>query len=157
MKGKCDRCGGELYQRADDNPETIKKRLEVYFKETSPLIDYYKKAGKLIEVVSEGGPQAVNKKILTALRGDEGMGIEIKSEKEIAVMRQAGQIVAEILKILAGQIKPGMKTKELDIIAQRELKKRARSPRSKATAAIRPRSACPLMTKSSTGFRATES
>ncbi len=69
VKGKCDKCGGELYQRADDNPETIKKRLEVYLKETSPLTDYYKKAGKLIEVVSEGGPQAVSKKILTALKG----------------------------------------------------------------------------------------
>ena len=45
------------------------------------------------------------------------MGIEIKSEKEIAVMRQAGKIVAEVLKILAEQDKPGMKTKELDIIA----------------------------------------
>ena len=52
------------------------------------------------------------------------MGIEIKSEKEIAEMRQAGHIVAEILKIMAGQIKPGMKTKELDIIAQQELKNR---------------------------------
>jgi adenylate kinase len=66
-KGVCDRCGGELYQRADDNPATIRKRLEVYLKETSPLIDYYKKAGKLIEVISEGGPEAVNKKIITAL------------------------------------------------------------------------------------------
>ena len=34
VKGKCDRCGGELYQRADDNAETVKKRLEVYFEET---------------------------------------------------------------------------------------------------------------------------
>jgi methionyl aminopeptidase len=51
------------------------------------------------------------------------MGIEIKSEKEIAVMRQAGKIVAEILRILTEQVKPGMKTKELDIIAERELKR----------------------------------
>src|SRR4030042_1602417 len=51
------------------------------------------------------------------------MGIEIKSEKEIAVMRQAGKIVAEILMILTRQIQPGMKTKELDIIAERELKR----------------------------------
>jgi len=51
------------------------------------------------------------------------MGIEIKSEKEIAVMRQTGKIVAEILRILTKQVKPGMKTKELDIIAERELKR----------------------------------
>ena len=51
------------------------------------------------------------------------MGIIIKSEKEIAVMRQAGRIVATILEILSEQVRPGMKTKELDIIAERELKK----------------------------------
>ena len=51
------------------------------------------------------------------------MGIEIKSEKEIDAMRQAGKIVAEILKTLTKQVKPGMKTKELDIIAERELKR----------------------------------
>jgi methionyl aminopeptidase len=52
------------------------------------------------------------------------MGIEIKSEKEIDNMRQAGRIVAEILRILAAQAKPGMKTKEMDIIAEKELKKK---------------------------------
>jgi methionyl aminopeptidase len=51
------------------------------------------------------------------------MGIEIKSEKEIAVMRQAGRIVAEVLKILSERLQPGMKTKEMDTIAIRELKR----------------------------------
>jgi methionyl aminopeptidase len=51
------------------------------------------------------------------------MGIELKSEKEIATMRQAGKIVADVLRIMAEQIKPGMKTKELDAIAIKELKK----------------------------------
>jgi adenylate kinase len=68
VKGICDRCGGQLYQRDDDKPETIKKRLQVYLEETAPLINYYKKAGKLVEVVSEGGPENVNKKIVSALR-----------------------------------------------------------------------------------------
>jgi methionyl aminopeptidase len=52
------------------------------------------------------------------------MTIEIKSAAEIDLMRQSCKIVAEILKILAEQIKPGMKTKDMDIIAERELKKR---------------------------------
>jgi methionyl aminopeptidase len=52
------------------------------------------------------------------------MGIQIKSEKEIAVMREAGRITAEVLKILTENVKPGMKTRELDNIAARELKKR---------------------------------
>ncbi|OGO00203.1 MAG: type I methionyl aminopeptidase [Chloroflexi bacterium RBG_13_51_52] len=52
------------------------------------------------------------------------MSIVIKSEKEIEIMRQSGKIVADILKILTEQMKPGMKTKEMDLIAERELKKR---------------------------------
>ena len=43
VEGVCDKCGGPLYQRSDDNPEVIKKRLEVYKKQTSPLLEYYKK------------------------------------------------------------------------------------------------------------------
>jgi methionyl aminopeptidase len=52
------------------------------------------------------------------------MIIEIKSAEEIALMRQAGKIVAEILNILVENIKPGVRTKDMDIIAERELKKR---------------------------------
>jgi len=68
VKGRCDRCGGELYQRADDNVETIKNRLKVYFTETSPLIDYYKKAGKLLEINGEGSAAEVNERVVAALR-----------------------------------------------------------------------------------------
>ena len=67
VAGKCDRCGGELYQRDDDNVETIKKRLEVYFAETSPLIDYYTSAGKLLEINGVGDSAEVNKRIVAAL------------------------------------------------------------------------------------------
>jgi adenylate kinase len=42
VEGVCDKCGGELYQRSDDNPEVIKKRLQVYQDQTSPLLLYYK-------------------------------------------------------------------------------------------------------------------
>ena len=47
QEGICDVCGGELYQREDDAPETVAKRLEVYHKETQPLIDYYESEGVL--------------------------------------------------------------------------------------------------------------
>ena len=43
VEGVCDKCGGQLYQRSDDNPEVIKKRLEVYKQQTQPLLDYYRK------------------------------------------------------------------------------------------------------------------
>lgn len=65
--GRCDRCGGELYQRPDDSPETVTKRLEVYFAETAPLIDYYRRAGKLVEVNGEQGIENVAREIMTAL------------------------------------------------------------------------------------------
>ena len=45
--GICDVCGAELMIRADDQPETVKKRLEVYHKQTQPLIEYYQEAGSL--------------------------------------------------------------------------------------------------------------
>jgi adenylate kinase len=49
-EGKCDRCGGELYQRDDDKEEAIKKRLDVYEKQTFPLLEHYKTSGKVLEV-----------------------------------------------------------------------------------------------------------
>lgn len=47
---RCDRCGSALMQRADDNPEAIGRRLELYHKDTAPLVDFYKKKGTLHEV-----------------------------------------------------------------------------------------------------------
>lgn len=65
--GKCDQCGGELYQRPDDKVETVKKRLVVYFTETAPLIDYYTQADKLLEVEGEGSPDEVERRIIEAI------------------------------------------------------------------------------------------
>ncbi len=47
VTGICDACAGELYQRSDDNEETIKKRMDVYMTSTQPIIDYYAKQGKV--------------------------------------------------------------------------------------------------------------
>lgn len=53
-EGKCDKCGGELYQRDDDQEATIQKRLEVYTQQTAPLIDYYSGKGILKSVIGTG-------------------------------------------------------------------------------------------------------
>jgi adenylate kinase len=71
VSGRCDRCGGELYQRPDDTPETVRKRLEVYFAETAPVIDYYTQVGKLIAVDGEGSVDEVAGGIVVAVRGGE--------------------------------------------------------------------------------------
>lgn len=68
IKGKCDRCGGKLYQRADDTVETVKKRLDVYFAETAPLINYYKRSGKLIQIDGEGSIDDVERRIMDSLK-----------------------------------------------------------------------------------------
>jgi adenylate kinase len=62
--GKCDRCGGELYQRDDDKPETVRNRLSVYNQQTAPLIDYYRRQGKLVEVNGEQEADAVGRDLL---------------------------------------------------------------------------------------------
>lgn len=59
----CTRCGGELYQRKDDNPETVESRLQVYTQQTAPLIEYYEKKGLLFNVVGDSTPEATFEKI----------------------------------------------------------------------------------------------
>ena len=56
---KCSRCGSELYQRKDDNPETVQSRLDVYNAQTAPLIEYYTKKGLLFNVVGNMAPEEV--------------------------------------------------------------------------------------------------
>lgn len=55
VAGVCDRCGGKLYQRPDDTPETQKHRIKVYFEQTAPLIDYYRDKDLLVEVDGRPG------------------------------------------------------------------------------------------------------
>ena len=65
--GKCEKCGGELYQRPDDTLQTVKKRIKVYFAETAPLIDYYARRGKLLEIDGEGSADEVTRRIVAIL------------------------------------------------------------------------------------------
>jgi adenylate kinase len=64
---KCSRCGGELYQRKDDNPETVEKRIKVYNAQTAPLIDYYTKKGLIFNVKSNTTPEDVFEKVSAKL------------------------------------------------------------------------------------------
>jgi adenylate kinase len=65
--GKCDKCGGELYQRADDTPETVKKRIGVYLSDTAPLIEYYNASGKLVEISGEGNIDSISRSLIGAI------------------------------------------------------------------------------------------
>ena len=66
-EGVCDKCGGALEQRKDDQPETVKHRLEVYHQETEPLKDYYQAKGLLQNVPDLGGIEATNEAIMKLL------------------------------------------------------------------------------------------
>ena len=64
---KCPACGGEIYQRSDDQAEAIRERLNVYKAQTSPLIEYYRDRGQLVQIEAAGTPADVNTAIMRAL------------------------------------------------------------------------------------------
>jgi adenylate kinase len=65
--GICDHCGGQLFQREDDRPETIRVRMGAYNKSTAPLIDYYEKLGLLVSVSADGTPEEIYRRTVAAL------------------------------------------------------------------------------------------
>ena len=67
-KTTCERCGGELYQRKDDNEDTVGNRLKVYTEQTQPLIDYYTKKGVLLNIDGVGAIDEVFARICAALK-----------------------------------------------------------------------------------------
>ena len=71
--GVCDRCGGELVQRADDTPETQRRRIQVYFEQTAPLIDYYREKGILAEVDGRPGIDEIQAELLRVIAGVRGV------------------------------------------------------------------------------------
>jgi adenylate kinase len=73
-EGVCDKCGGELVQRPDDNPKTIMDRIEVYKKQSAPVIEYYREKIKFMDIIVNGGPDEMAAKILKELE-------KIKPEK----------------------------------------------------------------------------
>ncbi|MDD5765415.1 MAG: adenylate kinase [Candidatus Marinimicrobia bacterium] len=67
--GRCDACGGDLFQRDDDKAETITRRLDVYTRQTKPLVDFYKKSGNLRIIPATGTPDEVFQNIKKELIG----------------------------------------------------------------------------------------
>ena len=67
VEGTCDQCGGRLYQREDDNPESVKVRLEVYERSTAPLIRFYEEMGLLISIAATGSPEEIYSRTLRTL------------------------------------------------------------------------------------------
>ncbi|EKD95728.1 MAG: hypothetical protein ACD_24C00364G0002 [uncultured bacterium] len=67
-EGICNVCGGRLLRRKDDEPEAIIKRLEIFNEETTPVIDFFRKKGVLLEINAETAPKEVFENVLRALK-----------------------------------------------------------------------------------------
>ena len=70
----CPACGGEIYIRSDDRPEAVEERLQVYKRQTQPLIEYYRQRGHLITVDVEGEQQEVSRRLRAVVAADEASG-----------------------------------------------------------------------------------
>jgi len=68
IEGRCDRCGGELFQRDDDKPEIVAARLREYAAKTAPLIDFYGAQGKLVGIDATGLVEDITQRAIDALR-----------------------------------------------------------------------------------------
>jgi adenylate kinase len=68
VESKCDVDGSELYQREDDKAETVAKRINVYLKQTAPLVDFYRAAGKLVEIDGTQSIDGVTSSLLSAIK-----------------------------------------------------------------------------------------
>ncbi len=69
--GQCDLCGGEVYQRSDDNEETIRKRMDVYSSNTKPIIDYYKKKDRLLKLNGDQDSEELQTELVKLLHDDK--------------------------------------------------------------------------------------
>jgi adenylate kinase len=69
VAGRCDRCGGELYQREDDGEATVRNRLGVYIGQTAPLLDWYRGRGLLASVPAEGAIPVIRDAVRRAAEG----------------------------------------------------------------------------------------
>lgn len=68
ITGRCDKCGGELYQRSDDREETVRDRLAVFSDQTAPLLRYYRNQGKLVTVDGNLDVEGVAARVVSALK-----------------------------------------------------------------------------------------
>jgi adenylate kinase len=68
--GVCDACGGELFRRADDEPSTIRQRMALFHRTSGPLLDFYRKTGRLVEIAAEGPVQVVSARVIAKSKNE---------------------------------------------------------------------------------------
>ena len=68
--GVCDACGGELFRRVDDEPATIRQRVDVFRRMIGPLLDFYREKGRLVEIAAEGPVDEVSARVIAQSRNE---------------------------------------------------------------------------------------
>lgn len=94
IEGTCDKCGGNLYQRGDQKKEVIENRLDVYERETKPLLEFYREKGLVADVDCEGEIEQVSERVFNAI------GKSSHSERTLVVIKPDGverNLVGEII------------------------------------------------------------
>jgi Adenylate kinase and related kinases len=138
VAGICDVCGHELVNRADDDEETIMRRLEVYKRETKPLVLYFWERGLLRDIDAEApersSPTGRSRRSPTCWTPTSDAVIVYKSPDEIDKMRRAGRIVAGTIDRVLAAVHPNVTTAELDDVAETYIREQGATRRSRATA-----------------------
>jgi hypothetical protein len=124
IDGQCDACGGRLITRPDDQPETVRRRLQAYQAATAPVLGFLAQNGWPVRTVpSVGEVTDVYGRILAAgSQSAKLMGIQLKTPAQIAKLREANLVVSDVLDTLEAAAAPGLSTWELNDIAAKRLK-----------------------------------
>ena len=99
--------GGTLAQRVDDEPTTIRHRLDVYKRLTRPLVDFYRERDLLTEIDASVGSEVVREEVLEFDSRCSAL-IVIKNKEELAGMRRAGAQTGQILHEVVSKVAPGV-------------------------------------------------
>lgn len=131
VEGVCDQCGGELVQRADDmDVEAVARRLQLYFEQTTPVVDYYRGKGLLKQVNGDQSIDAVAAAIVTALEEPAVQKEEAKAGPRAAVRKVAGKTLPK----KAAKKAPAKKVTKKAAATKAPARKRAKPAAKKAAA-----------------------
>ena len=117
-----------LEGRADDTPDVIAHRLEIYHRETEPIVEHYRTTGKLVPLHADRSIEQVWSQISERASAGGARMIIRKSAQEIETMARAGVVVAETLALLEEHIQPGITTAELDELAEEHIRSHGGEP-----------------------------
>ena len=113
---KCDKCGGTLQHRSDDNEQTVANRLQVYQQQTAPLVNYYKAQGKLRTVRGVGAVSTIFKSVTDIIESQIRPLADVMVKIESAAARQAAKVkAAAAAKAAAARAKASVKAKAVAV------------------------------------------